>query len=180
MPAIAIPIAMAAASAASSYAASRAQGRKDQFAANQQQDQLRLAAQREGMSNPRTAMQDMIRAQLLGMAPTAGMVGSGQGVPQTPGGVVGMPQTQAPEMGLLQQAMQRNALMQGMKGYAPSITPTPQPQATGLDKVLGVIGAVGTGASNAYLGGQNIAALYPNLYKTKAPTPVVGAGGDPW
>jgi len=61
--AAALPFITAGLGAAGSIASSRAAGREKQAGINQQQDQLRLVAQQQGMQNPRIAQQDMIRAR---------------------------------------------------------------------------------------------------------------------
>lgn len=159
--AAALPFIIGGATAAGSIAQGRAAGRQAQAQANQQQDQLRLAAQQQGMQSPRIAQQDMVRAMLMGNAPTALSIGNGRAnVPQSSGGVDLNAMAANPAMGQLAQVMQRNALMQGMKGYAPSMTPTPQPQAGILDKILGGVGTVGALAGGTMYGGQNLKDAY--------------------
>lgn len=159
----ALPFIIGGATAAGSIAQGRAAGREKQAQANQQQDQLRLVAQQQGMQSPRIAQQDMVRAMLMGNAPTAMTISNGRAnVPQSTGGVDLNAMAQNPAMKQLAEVLQHNALMQGMKGYAPSITPTPQPQAGLLDKILGGVGTVGALAGGAMYGGQNIQNAFPS------------------
>lgn len=169
--AAALPFIIGGASAAGSIAQGRAAGRQAQAQANQGQDQLRLAAQRQGMQRPGMVQQDMLRGAMLGQMPTALQIGNGRAnVPTSTGGVDLNALAQSPGLAALSQVMQRNALQEGLRGYAPSMTPTPQPQPNLLDKILGGVGTVGGLAGGAMYGGQNLNDLFGNPFKVKQRT----------
>jgi hypothetical protein len=141
-----------------------------------QQDAL-LRAQQLAMLQPGQTTADMIRGQLLASPPQDIRISHPRATMPNVSGGFSMANLQSPSSQLLGQAIQRNALLKGMKGYDTSgmvMNPPAYKSGNWLDTLLNVGGFAG-GVANAVTNGTGI----PSAAKKKTASPIP-SGQESW